>query len=167
MARGDRNKTEAARPRSGFFSWGIATRNGDNRHSLNNLEPVTIRIALEVQRPLVKAMHGIALYNRDQQLIWSKAPQRIELEPGEYALDHTFPMLPLRPGLYTWAVTLYDENDLIDSWNCEPEMNVVTRSYQTPLDEWTGILNMPSNFVAKLETASLAVRCSAIEPVGN
>ncbi|MGA2237027.1 MAG: polysaccharide ABC transporter ATP-binding protein [Terriglobales bacterium] len=168
MARGSRNKNEPVRGSiSRFLSWEIGGRNGDNRHSLNNLEPVTIRIALEVQRPIAKAMHGIALYNHEQQLIWSKAPQKLALESGEYALDHTFPMLPLRPGLYTWAVTLYDDGKLVDGWNCEPEMNVVTESYQTPFDEWTGILNIPSNFEAKIETASLADGSSVSQPLGK
>lgn len=170
MARGSRNKNEPVRgsiSQTRFLSWEIAGRNGDNRHSLNNLEPVKIRIALEVQRPIARAMHGIALYNHEQQLIWSKAPQKLALESGEYALDHTFPMLPLRPGLYTWAVTLYDDGKLVDSWNCEPEMNVATESYQTPFDEWTGILNIPSSFEAKIETASVADRSSGSQPLGN
>jgi lipopolysaccharide transport system ATP-binding protein len=170
MARGSRNKNEpfrGSKSQTRFHSWEIAGRNGDNRHSLDNMEPVTIRIALEVQNPIAKAMHGIALYNHEQQLIWSKAPQKLALESGEYALDHTFPMLPLRPGLYTWAVTLYDDGKLVDDWNCEPEMNVVTESYQTPFDEWTGILNMPSNFEAKIEAPLLADRSSVSRPLGK
>jgi hypothetical protein len=55
-------------------SWQIANANGVNRHSLNHLDPLTPRIILEVENPIRKALHGIALYDQDQPLIWSKAP---------------------------------------------------------------------------------------------
>jgi lipopolysaccharide transport system ATP-binding protein len=139
-----------------FVRWEIANATGASPHSLNHLEPVTIRFVVEVHRPISQALHGIALYDHEQKLIWSKAPQRLTLEPGEYALEHTFPMLPLRPGFYTWVPALSVDGKLIDEWNCEPEMNVATESFQTPSDEWTGILNVPSNLEAKIQRTLFA-----------
>jgi lipopolysaccharide transport system ATP-binding protein len=159
VARGVRSKEEppgraVSISLARFVSWQIANAAGANPHSphsLDNLEPVTIRFFVEIHRPIPNALHGIALYDHEQKLIWSKAPQKLALEAGEYALEHTFPMLPLRPGLYTWVVALSADEELIDEWNCEPEMNVATESFQTPADEWTGILNVPSNFEAKIQ----------------
>jgi lipopolysaccharide transport system ATP-binding protein len=155
MARGSRNKTQLARnsiSQTRFANWEVSGAAGDNPHSLGHLGPVTIKIALDVQRPVKKAWHGMALYNHEQQLIWAWASQKFPLEAGEYAFYHTFPMLPLRPGSYTWLVTLYDEGDqLIDSWYCDPEMIVATDGHQAPYDQWNGILNLPTNFEAKIE----------------
>jgi hypothetical protein len=138
-----------------FVSWQIVNAAGANPHSLDNLEPLTIRFLVEIYRPIPHALHGIALYDHEQKLIWSKAPQKLALKSGEYALEHTFPILPLRPGLYTWVVTLSADDQLVDEWKCEPEMNVATESFQTPADEWTGILNVPSNLEAKIQRCRL------------
>lgn len=163
LARGSRDNKEVGRSisQTRFLNWEIAGQHGDNRHLLNNLEPVTIRITLEVERPIAKALHGIVLYNNEQQLIWSEAPQKLAFAAGEYTLDHTFPMLPLRPGYYTWAVTLYGDDSPVDSWSCQPEMSVATENYQTPCDQWMGVLKLPSNFVARIEPTPSA------QPVKN
>ncbi len=53
-------------------------------------------------------------------------------------------MLPLRPGLYNWLVTLYDDDlQEVDSWNCLPEMSVTADNHQSPYDQWSGVLNIP------------------------
>src|SRR5579862_7583274 len=155
MARGSQNGSEspgAPLSRTRFTSWEIAGRKGASQHSLDNLEPIAIRINLEVHRPIAKAATGIALYDHERKLIWSKVPAKLTLESGAHSFYHTFPILPLRPGLYTWAVTLYDDGKLIDDWSCEPEMIVVTENYQTPFEEWMGILNVPSDFEARVDS---------------
>jgi hypothetical protein len=49
--------------------------------------------------------HGVALYNHDRQLMWGYAMDKLQLPVGEHDFCYTFPMLPLRPGSYTWLVT--------------------------------------------------------------
>jgi hypothetical protein len=68
------------------------------------------------------------------------------LEIGKHDLCYTFPMLPLRPGPYSWHVSLYDEGQEVDAWECLPEMVVATETHQHQYDNWNGILNMPSRF---------------------
>jgi hypothetical protein len=58
----------------------------------------------------------------------------------------TFPMLPLRPGLYTWLVALYEAGEPLDTWDCLPEMMVATENFQHPQDQWSGVLNIPVGF---------------------
>ena len=53
-------------------------------------------------------------------------------------------MLPLRPGVYSWQVSLWNEDGMLDLWNCSPELIVASENHQHPLDKWNGILNMPS-----------------------
>jgi hypothetical protein len=55
-------------------------------------------------------------------------------------------MLPVRPGPYTWHVSLYDDGQLVDVWDCLPEMIVATEIHQHSRDEWNGVLNIPCKF---------------------
>jgi hypothetical protein len=55
-------------------------------------------------------------------------------------------MLPIRPGRYNWLVSLFDEGEIFDEWHCTPEMIIATKDYQSPYDEWTGVLNMATGF---------------------
>jgi lipopolysaccharide transport system ATP-binding protein len=149
MARGDQSGTQQDRPHNSkarFLTWEITNPRGDNPHTLTSLDPVTVTVTVKVVQPIKDAMHGIALYTNDQQLIWAAPPRKLELEIGEHQLCHTFPMLPLRPGSYNWLVSLYEEWDLVDLWNCMPEMMVAAESHQSSVDEWTGILNIPHHF---------------------
>jgi len=43
-------------------------------------------------------------------------------------------------------VSLYDDEDEIDVWECLPEMIVATESRQHTYDHWSGVLNIPSEF---------------------
>jgi len=149
MARGYSNRTQqrpALNWKARFLKWEIANPRGDNPHTITDLYPVTLRITVDVAQPINAARHGIALYTHEQQLAWATGPRKLPLEAGEHQLCYTFPMLPLRPGSYNWLVTLYDEGELVDSWDCTPEMIVVAESHQSPCDEWTGILNIPVVF---------------------
>jgi hypothetical protein len=52
----------------------------------------------------------------------------------------------VKPGMYSWLVTLWDESGAVDLWESVPEMLVATESFQHARDEWSGILNLPSRF---------------------
>jgi hypothetical protein len=52
----------------------------------------------------------------------------------------------MRPGAYQWQVSLWDNGDMLDSWDCVPDMTIATEIHQHHLDEWNGILNLPSRF---------------------
>jgi ABC-type polysaccharide/polyol phosphate transport system ATPase subunit len=169
MARGSSSKKQLlqlsdARPR--FISWEIEGGRGPTPHTLDHIDPVTVRINAEIPRTIAKGGHGIALYDHQRNLVWSKAPQKMPLESGEHAFFHTFPMLPLRSGLYTWVVTLLDDGKVIDSWDCEPDMAVSAENYQTPYDEWMGILNLPVRFETRMEPAKSEDKVSAGDTFG-
>jgi len=152
MTSGDRN---GGQPRRGavskarFVRWEIADSSKENPQVLTTLEPVTIKIVIEINQAIRHGHHGIALRNLDQQLIWAWAADDVDLPVGTRELCYTFPMLPLRPGPYSWHVSLYDEGDLVDYWDCFPEMIVATEVHQHRSDEWNGILNVPSRFAIR------------------
>jgi len=129
-----------------FLRWAIAQPSKEDTSTLSDLEPATIRFTIDIRKPLRNAHYGVALRNHDQQVIWAWATQPLRLGIGEQHFCHSFPMLPLRPGPYTWLVTLYDEGELVDWWDCVPEMMVATEVHQHPQEEWRAILNIPSRF---------------------
>jgi len=70
-------------------------------------------------------------------------------------------MLPLKPGIYTWLVSFWDrEEELIDMGDLAPEFHVAIQSFQHPLDEWTGLLNLPSEFTVHSRSTALTSRPS-------
>jgi lipopolysaccharide transport system ATP-binding protein len=152
MARGDTNghsQVRGAGSKARFLRWEISEPRGDNPHLLTEIATTTIKFALEVHQAVRKGHHGIALRNLDQQLIWAWAADDLDLAAGEQELCYIFPMLPLRPGPYTWHVSLYEDGKLLDYWDCFPEMVVATEAHQHRSDEWNGILNVPSRFAIR------------------
>ena len=155
MARGARLLTQPGNghhPKRGteekarFVRWEIAGPSGEEPHILKTLEAVTLKFAVDIRQPIPTGHYGIALRNHEQQVIWAWETQPLPLDVGERQFCHTFPMLPLRPGLYTWLVALYQNGDPIDIWDCLPEMMVATENFQHPRDQWSGILNIPVGF---------------------
>jgi lipopolysaccharide transport system ATP-binding protein len=149
MASGDsngapQNRTSATKAR--FLRWEITDSASAQPEVLETLGPVTVKFVVQVNIPVRTGHHGIALYNHDRQLIWGYATDDLQLPSGEHEFSYAFPMLPLRPGSYTWLVSLYDEAELLDSWDCIPPMLVATEPAAHKRDEWAGVLNIPSEF---------------------
>ena len=126
-----------------FQSWEIAEPRSDRPHSLDTFGPLTVRFGVQVNQPLRKVHNGIALYNSDRQVIWGTGFDGLCLQPGTQHFIYELPSLPLRPGAYSWLATLYDGGDLVDWWECVPELMVVTTPVTHRSDEWAGFLNIP------------------------
>ncbi|MGB7283459.1 MAG: ABC transporter ATP-binding protein [Candidatus Acidiferrum sp.] len=130
-----------------FKTWKIEGAPPDQPHLLSTLGPVTIHFVVELSQPVVNGDHGVALFNAGRQLMWAQATRQLSLPHGVQVLSHSFPSLPLRPGPYQWQVTLWENGEMLDHWDCEPEMTIATEVHQHHMDEWNGILNLPSRFV--------------------
>ena len=149
MFAGDRAKglQRGAGTKAHFLRWGIAEPRTKQPHVLSTLGPVTVIIVLELAEPVERGDHGVALFNAQRQLMWATAARNLSLEPGVHVFSHSFPSLPLRPGAYQWQVSLWDGGELLDLWDCIPEMTIATEVHQHYMDEWNGILNLPSQFL--------------------
>jgi len=161
MSSGERNTMqENAKPRTKgrFLRWEIVQPNGEDPHVLNHVGPIAVRFTLDLSEPIRAGHHGIALYNHDRQVIWARSASVTDLEAREHEFRYTFPMLPLRPGLYSWALSLYDDGDEIDVWDAVPEMIVAAENHQHADDRWNGVLNLPS----RLDIASGGVRAREV-----
>jgi ABC-type polysaccharide/polyol phosphate transport system ATPase subunit len=152
MARGEQNGHQQDRSsgtKGRFLRWEISRpqgSQGDDPHILTAIGPTTVTFTVEITQPVRKGHHGIALFSGDRQLMWARSTDDLQLPVGNHQFSYTFPMLPLRPAPYTWQVSLYDDGNLLDSWECLPEMIIATESHQHTHDHWNGILNMPSQF---------------------
>jgi lipopolysaccharide transport system ATP-binding protein len=145
--------------RGHFTGWEIVNPENPSRHSLDFVGPVTVRFTLKLNEPIKHGVHGIALYNSDRQLLWGWAAYELNLETGVHDFVYQFPMLPLKPGIYTWMVSFWDrEEELIDMGDLAPEFHVAIQSFQHALDEWTGLLNLPSEFTVHSRSTALTSR---------
>jgi lipopolysaccharide transport system ATP-binding protein len=151
MFAGDRAKglQRGVNTKAQFLRWEIAETRPDQPHMLSTLGPITVNFAVELAEPITDGEHGIALYNAQRQLIWASAARNLSLEAGVHVFSHSFPSLPLRPGAYQWQVSLWESGDMLDMWDCIPEMTIATEVQQHYLDEWNGILNLPSEFQSR------------------
>lgn len=145
--RGFENGPVAAR----FLKWEVYEPRDAQGNFLRVIGPVTVRFFVKVLKAIKKGRHGIALFNNDNQLIWSTVANHLELNPGIWTLLHDLPSLPIRPGVYYWQVSLFDDDRLIDNWFSVPEMIVVTQPIGHPSDMWQGILNISSSFSMRQE----------------
>jgi lipopolysaccharide transport system ATP-binding protein len=148
MASGDQPTRAERKHASGakFIRWEIAEPRAEEPHVLSTLGPVTVNFFVELSRPVRNGEHGAALFNSERQLMWARAAQNLCLEPGVHVFSHSFPSLPLRPGAYQWQVSVWGNGDELDLWDCVPDMSIATELHQHYLDEWNGILNLPSQF---------------------
>jgi lipopolysaccharide transport system ATP-binding protein len=140
------NRRGDAKYQARFVGWEIEGASPGSQHCLGSLGPVAVRFLLDVAEPIRRGIHGIALYNMERQLIWGNAFYGLTIGTGLHELAYKFQLLPLRPGPYSWLLSMYDDEDELDMWEAVPEMVVATESYQHPRDEWNGVLNIPAQF---------------------
>jgi homopolymeric O-antigen transport system ATP-binding protein len=144
---------EDSNSRGHFVAWEILDPKNPEPNLLTTIGPLKFRMLVEVKKTLKNGRHGIALYNSDHQLIWGWAADNLNLQPGSHEFVYSLPGLPLRPGIYSWHVTLFDQERLIDSWYCVPDLIVATEPLSHPRDEWSGILNLPCGFNISSKTS--------------
>jgi lipopolysaccharide transport system ATP-binding protein len=154
--------------RNGFIGWEIVEPRAENTNTLTTLGPVRLKFALRLSKPMLEAHHGIALYNHERQLMWGWATNNLQLPEGMHEFYYSFPTLPLRPGIYNWVVSLYDQGQEVDSWSCVPEMVIAAEIHQDRRDDWNGILNIPCEFgVRNLETVAVAETAASTRGVSE
>jgi len=129
-----------------FLSWELCDANGAVCAGLDAIRPVSVAFLLQVSSEIERGVHGVTLYDANRQVVWGQASYGLKIEPGLQELRYEFPMLPLRPAGYTWMVSLWDDEELMDMCELEPDLMVTMESYQHPRDEWSGVLNIPSKF---------------------
>jgi lipopolysaccharide transport system ATP-binding protein len=129
-----------------FLSWEIVEPRASHPHLLTTLGAFTVKFTVEINEPIRLGVHGVEINDADGQLLWGNAAYNLSLEPGICEFIHRMGPLPLKPGPYYWRVTLFNEFERIDIWDCVPELMIGTQPQAHPRDEWAGFLNIPSTF---------------------
>ncbi len=142
----ERSPNDSPLVKARFLRWEIVEPSASAPNLIDQPGPVSIRFTVDVRRPIPRANHGIALFDSDRRLLWGNGARGLNLEVGCHELTHELSELPLKPGAYSWRVTLWDESELVDSWEAVPDLLVGTQPLTHWLDEWSGILNVPSRF---------------------
>ncbi len=132
--------------RAQFLRWELLGARNGQPNVLDWEGEVRLNFLARVNQPLRDIHHGIALYNQSREVIWANAVEGLNFEPGVYELTCTLPSLPLRPGVYEWRVSFYDQGEPIDDWDCTPPMLISTQPRAHMRDEFGGVLNIPSEF---------------------
>jgi len=141
-----RERPDTPRVKARFLRWEIVEPRNDQPNVLTELGPVTIRFFVQVYEPIRLGHHGIALFSSEGQMMWGTATNDLNVTEGLHEFTYKLTTLPLRPGAYFWRVSLYDEQGLVDVWDCVPELIVATQPMGHPRDEWAGLLNIPYRF---------------------
>jgi lipopolysaccharide transport system ATP-binding protein len=142
--------------RAKFERWEILQLAGAEANVLDSHGPLSIRFVVHANQPLSNVHHGIALYDNDRRLLWGTATDGLRMGPGQNELKYNLTGLPLKPGAYSWRVTLYDDLGLLDDWDCTPDMLVTTTPVGHWIDEWAGLLNIPYSFTSDVSNSGLS-----------
>lgn len=127
-----------------FLRWRLAGENRASDHILPANAETTLCFVVRVNRPLKSVVHAINLYDQDRHLVWGNDFDGVTLEPGVHEMLHTIPALPVRPGVYSWRVGLYEAGVPVDDWECVPQMHVTMLPVSHSRDDSAGVLNIPS-----------------------
>src|SRR3984893_12067485 len=109
LSSGQRNQNQRStgtRAKARFVRWQIDGTESGSPNFLTTMGAVTIHFQVEALAPIQNGHHGIALYNGERQLMWGWAKENVQLDPGLHEFCYTFPSLPLKPGPYSWQVSL-------------------------------------------------------------
>ena len=96
--------------------------------------------------PIRHGQHEVALYDHENQLMWTASVNNLSLEPGLHNLTYRLPSLPLQPGAYHWQVSIWDGGAMYDVWECMPEMIISTEPHAQLGEEYGGVLRLPWQF---------------------
>jgi lipopolysaccharide transport system ATP-binding protein len=130
--------------RAHFLRWKLNGSNRTSDHILPSEGETSVSFLLRVNQRLDGVHHGVALYDQDRHILWGSQLDGVTLDPGLYEFRHTLSSLPLRPGVYSWRIAIYDAGERVDDWECLPQMQVSSLPATHCRDEVAGILNIPS-----------------------
>lgn len=159
-----RDRPESPSAKARFHGWRIIEPRGERPNALDTFGPLELEFTVIVKQPLRNVQFGIVLYDADRQLLWGSGFEGLQLQTGTQQFHCKLPTLPVRPGAYNWRVTLYNDDGLLDDWDCIPELEVATKPVTHPKDEWTGLLNLPCSF--SIAPVEVTVGCESFANEG-
>jgi ABC-type polysaccharide/polyol phosphate transport system ATPase subunit len=130
-----------------FLRWSIC---GHDNILRDGLRDVTFHCQVRLQYPVSQGHFGLKIFNDTGVLMVGWGIDNLDIDSGAQEILLRVPLLPLRPGVYSVIVTLYNRGNnltgghLIEEWNAQPPLVVDTKPLSHPQDRWAGILNIPA-----------------------
>ena len=133
-----------------FLRWEIAEPREEQAHVLSTLGPVTVNFVVELSQPVTNGEHGVALFQRRAPI--DVGARRAEISCSSPASTSSLTLsrrfrCVLAPT--SGKSTLWDNGEMLDHWDCVPDMTIATEIHQHYMDEWNGILNLPAEFASR------------------
>ena len=125
------------------MKWELVDPTEPEPNVVKDLAPLQVRFLLNLRRSVRKGNHGILLYNNDNQIVWSGLTPDLEMETGMREFVYSFPMLPLKPGVYHWFVSLCENRERLDEWLAVPPLIIAAPSTSHPQERLQGLINLP------------------------
>ncbi len=135
---------------SAFLSWEIA---GSANVVKDGLKPLTLVLSLFLRDAVNNGHLGLHVINSDNAMLASWGFDGLSLTAGEVELALEVPTLPLRPGVYTLACSLFKNGTnltggtVVAQWHASPSLIVEAAELSHPQDEWSGLLNLPARLL--------------------
>ena len=132
-----------------FLGWELVDHGPAGPQVLETTGSVAVRFVLQVDKPIRDGHHDIVLLDPDGQVLWGTGVNRLRLEPGVHEIRHELDRLPLRPGAYTWQVSMLDGVVTLDRWHAVPDLLIATPPLGHFRDDAAGVLNIPHRLVIR------------------
>lgn len=145
-----RNLSEVKDGEVKFIKWEVLNSSLNQTHSLVSGEAVEFDFQLNCRRPLVDLRFNFAVQNAEGRLLIAsggKHLSQMSIQEGVYRLRWSC-RIPLTAGNYRLlveAISVEDE-ELLDAWQCTPELEVSASPVDPPDGGWQGLINTQINF---------------------
>jgi len=142
----------------GFRYWYIEGKKVPFTNHIDDHQLTEIVFVLDMPTPIQRGHHGLVLYDSEGRVAWSAATNDIHLpQPGTYNLRYLLPSFPLKPGVYSWFMTFYEtlSGQELDRWYAEQPLVVGAPLYTHPMEQYQGLLNVPSVFTVERAEAKV------------
>lgn len=130
-----------------FVRWAIE---GKSHTLYSGLDPFSLCFTIQLHVPINHGHFGLQIYNGKSELVASWGFDDLDLEPGLQELRVRLPSLPIRPGIYAIACSLYNGGNnmtgglLLEAWSAVPFLYVDAPPLSHPQDAWAGVLDLPA-----------------------
>lgn len=137
---------------SSFLAWDI-----DGRSNVleDGLSPFKLNISMSLREKIQNGHLGVHIVTSDNSIVTSWGFDGLALNPGVVTFVLDLPSLPLQPGVYGLACSLFNGGNnvtggkLVDKWYGNPAFIVEAAELAHPQDQWAGILNLPGRLTTQ------------------
>jgi lipopolysaccharide transport system ATP-binding protein len=130
-----------------FASWSL---NGNGNVLEDGVDEVRFHFRLHLREPVTNGHFGVCVMTESNAVLTGWGFDGIEVPAGDQEIIVCLPSLPLRPGSYALACSLFNNGNnltgghLVEKWYALPGLVIDTKPVSHPQDLWAGVLNIPS-----------------------